>query len=258
VTALSVRRGQGPVAVWALLAALILAEVGYPLAGATLRARLVVTTVILGYAASVLHAGLTRGPRVALGLVLVTTGGGFAVEALGIATGIPFGHYVYGPALGSRPAGVSWVIPLAWTWMAWPAWIAATRLVRRPAGRVLVAAFGLAAWDLFLDPQMVAQGYWRWEHPSPALPGVPGVPVSNYAGWLAVAVVLMTVLAAVAGTDAVGDSDAPMLALYLWTYASSVVAHALFLGLPGSAVWGALGMGAVAIPLAVRLWLSRT
>ncbi len=35
-----------------------------------------------------------------------------------------------------------------------------------------------------------------------------------------------------------------MLALYLWTYASSVLAHAVFLGLPASAAWGALGMGA--------------
>jgi hypothetical protein len=47
--------------------------------------------------------------------------------------------------------------------------------------------------------------------------------------------------------------DAPMLALYLWTYYSSVLAHAVFLGLPASAGWGALGMGLVAVPLTVRL-----
>ncbi len=45
-----------------------------------------------------------------------------------------------------------------------------------------------------------------------------------------------------------------MLALYLWTYASSVLAHAVFLGLPASAAWGAAVMGLVALPLAVRLW----
>jgi putative membrane protein len=48
-----------------------------------------------------------------------------------------------------------------------------------------------------------------------------------------------------------------MLALYLWTYASSVLAHAVFLGLPASAAWGGLGMGAVAVPLAVRLSRAR-
>jgi uncharacterized membrane protein len=236
----------------------VLAEIGYPLADGPLRARLVVATVVIGYTASVLHAGLTRGPRMVVALVAITTGGGFAVEALGVATGFPFGRYAYCPALGPRPAGVSWVIPLAWTWMAWPAWLAAGRLVTARPARTAVAGLALASWDLFLDPQMVAQGYWRWVRSSPALPGVPGIPLSNYIGWLAVAVLLMAVLAAVTGARTAHPGDAPMLALYLWTYASSVLAHAVFLGLPWSALWGGLGMGAVAVALAVRLWLSRT
>jgi putative membrane protein len=44
-----------------------------------------------------------------------------------------------------------------------------------------------------------------------------------------------------------------MVALYLWTYASSIVGLAAFLHLGGAALWGALGMGAVALPLAWRL-----
>jgi putative membrane protein len=44
-----------------------------------------------------------------------------------------------------------------------------------------------------------------------------------------------------------------MLALWLWTYASSVLAHAVFLDLPGSALWGGAVMGAVVLPLVVRL-----
>jgi putative membrane protein len=48
-----------------------------------------------------------------------------------------------------------------------------------------------------------------------------------------------------------------MYALYLWTYASSVLAHAVFLDLPASAAWGGAAMGLVAVPLGVRLWLSR-
>ena len=31
-----------------------------------------------------------------------------------------------------------------------------------PASRVVVGAVALTAWDLFLDPQMVGEGYWRW------------------------------------------------------------------------------------------------
>jgi putative membrane protein len=171
-----------------------------------------------------------------------------------VATGYPFGAYAYSDALGPRLAGVPLVIPLAWTWMAWPAWLVSGRLAGgHPVARVAVAGWALAAWDLFLDPQMVTEGYWHWRHPSPALPGVPDVPVTNFAAWFAVGTVLMALLLAFGGraARACRRVDAPMLALYLWTYAASVLAHAVFLDLPASAAWGALGMGLVAVPLAV-------
>jgi uncharacterized membrane protein len=233
----------------------VLAQIGYPLTDDVARARLTVATVGLGYLLSVTHALLSRGPRTAAALVLVTTGGGLLVEALGVATGVPFGGYAYSGDLGPKLAGVPLVIPLAWTWMAWPAWLAAVRLTRPGPGRIALAGAGLAGWDLFLDPQMVAEGYWSWRDPSPALPGVPDVPVSNYLGWLLFAVLLMALLGPVAGPAAglADASDGPMYALYLWTYLGSVLAHAVFLGLPASAGWGGLAMAVVAGPLAVTL-----
>ncbi|WP_435818144.1 carotenoid biosynthesis protein [Micromonospora matsumotoense] len=268
---------------WLLLAVLVLTQICYPLTTGVTRARLTVATVVLGYLLSVGHALLSRGPRAALALVAVATGGGFAIEALGVATGFPFGSYDYSGELGPKLAGVPLIIPLAWTWMAWPAWLAAVRLTT-PAGRaagtatagtgtagtgtpgwaghvgrVALATVGLAGWDLFLDPQMVAEGYWVWRDATPALPGLPGIPVSNYLGWLLFAVLLMSALRPLAGPAvAVTDSrDHPMFALYLWTYFSSVLAHAVFLRLPASAIWGAVGMAVVAVPLAVTLLRAR-
>ncbi|GIE84888.1 carotenoid biosynthesis protein [Actinoplanes regularis] len=239
---------------WGLLAALVLTQICYPLTEGDARARLTVVTVLLGVAFSLVHALLARGPRAAVALVLSAMAGGFVVEAIGVATGFPFGSYEYSGRLGPRLLGVPLIIPLAWTWMAWPAWLAALRLARRRASRVAIAAAGLAAWDLFLDPQMVAEDYWRWRDPSPALPGVPGVPLGNYLGWLGFAVLLMAALAAAAGRATAGplSSDAPALALWLWTYASSVLAHAVFLSLPASAAWGAVIMGAAVLPLLLR------
>ncbi|MEU4554844.1 putative membrane protein [Micromonospora violae] len=265
---------------WTLLAVLVLAQICYPLTTGATRAGLTVATVVLGWLLSVGHALLSRGPRVAAALVAVATGGGFAIEAIGVATGVPFGSYDYSGELGPKLAGVPLIIPLAWTWMAWPAWLAAVRLtggdaapadgngrtadgsastVGRWMGRIALATVGLAAWDLFLDPQMVAEGYWVWRDATPALPGLAGIPVSNYLGWLLFAVLLMSALRPLAGPAAerTGRRDHPMVALYLWTYFSSILAHAVFLDLPASALWGAAGMSVTAVPLAVTLLRAR-
>ncbi|TBL32840.1 carotenoid biosynthesis protein [Verrucosispora sp. SN26_14.1] len=262
----SARRAR--VYAWAMLALLVLAQIGYPLTDGTTRARLTVATVVLGYLLSVGHALLSRGPRTAAALIATATGGGFAIEALGVATGFPFGSYDYSGQLGPKLAGVPLIIPLAWTWMAWPAWLVATRLTTRitvAAGRwrwptrIALATLGLATWDLFLDPQMVAEGHWVWRDPTPALPGLPGIPISNYLGWLLFAVLMMSALRPLAGpaVDTTDATDTPLYALYLWTYGSSVLAHAVFLDLPASALWGAAGMAVVAVPLAVSLLRQR-
>ena len=239
-----------------LAAVAVLAEVGYPLAHGPARAALTVGAVVVFCAASVGHAVVTRGWPVGAALVAVFAVGGWLTDVAGVATGVPFGRYSYGGSLGPAALGVPVVIGLAWCMAAWPAYVAAQRLggrIPRPA-RVLLAAVALASWDLFLDPQMVAEGHWTWQYPAPALPGVAAVPLTNYAGWLLAALALMAAFELLAGPAAAGAGpDAVPLALYLWTYGSSVLAHAAFLGLPGSAVWGGVGMGLVAVPLAVTL-----
>ena len=52
---------------------------------------------------------------------------------------------------------------------------------RRRALRVPLAAGALTAWDVFLDPRMVREGYWTW----PGGGRYEGVPASNFAGWFA-------------------------------------------------------------------------
>ena len=242
-----------PAVVAALAAAVVLAQIAYPLTPVGVaRDRLTVATVLLFAAASVLHAATSRGVRAAVALVVVAGGGGLLAEAVGVATGVPFGSYAYAGTLGPMLLGVPLVIPLAWVMMAWPAYLVGVRLARTPPARVAVAAAALASWDLFLDPQMVDAGHWRWSYPSPALPGVPAVPLTNYAGWALVALALMALLH---GTVRTGPStlDTVPYALYLWTYTSSVLALAVFFGLPAAGLWGGIAMGAVALPLAWSL-----
>lgn len=237
---------------YALAGAGALAQIGYPLVRDGARDRLTVLIVVLFAAASVTHAAFTCGARVA-GLVLLSSAGiGLLAELLGVHTGTPFGSYRYGTTLGYRVLGVPLTVAVAWAVLAWPAALAARRLVSGFAARVVVGAWAVAAWDLFLDPQMVAAGQWRWRFTTPHLPGVPTVPLTNYLGWLLVGAVISLALQGILRGRTVSDDLLPVV-VYLWTYAASVLALAAFLGLGAAAGWGALGMGVVAVPLAWTL-----
>ena len=178
----------------ALLGGALLAQIAYPLVSGDARDALTELIVVIVAAASLCHAAITRGPHAAAALAGVSVVGGFAVEVLGVHTGVPFGRYEYGDSLGASLFGVPVVIAFAWPMLAWPAALAARRLVHSFAARVAVGAWALTAWDVFLDPQMVAAGHWRWLDASAHLPGVPGVPLSDYAGWFVVSALMSLAL----------------------------------------------------------------
>lgn len=239
-------------AVGVLVLASVAMQISYPLTDGDARRRLTIATVVTFAAASVSHARARYGGR-GVWCCVAAAGIGLIAEIVGVHTGVPFGHYAYADSLGPAIAGVPVVVALAWAMMAWPAAVVARLLVASKAARVAVGTWALASWDLFLDPQMVAAGHWQWAAPDPHLPGVDTVPLTDLAGWLVVSAVISLVVQGILGRSAWRHGDGWMLALYLWTYASSVVAQLAFLDLRASALWGALGMGAVAVPLSVRL-----
>jgi putative membrane protein len=238
---------------------LVLTAIAYPLTDGAARDAVSWTIVVLGASLSVVHAGLSRGVRTGLGVLLLVAATAVAFEAVGLATGYPYGRYSYAGTLGPTLLGVPFLVPLAWLMMAWPSWVVAERLARpvrpgrRRAARIAVAAAVFAAWDVVLDPQMVQAGYWTWAHPAPGLPGIDTVPLTNLAGWLLAGAVLMTLLdlavrrTSLPGAPLIGAA-APLLAL-AWMTLGGALAHAGWLGLPGSAAWGA----GLAVPVLVAL-----
>lgn len=253
------RRRVSPAAV--LAGAAVLVQISFPFLGQAPFVPTVAAVVLLS-AAALVHAGSSRGLAAGAVLLVVAGGGGLVAEAVGVRYGVPFGEYDYTGTLGVELLGVPLLVPLAWVMMAWPAAVVARRLVgpRRAVLRVAVAAYALTAWDVFLDPQMVDAGHWAWADPTPALPGVEGIPLTNFAGWLLVSAVVCAGIDRVVGRGGPEDTarrDLVPLAVYLWTYASSVMAQAVFFGRPSVALVGALLMGLVAWPLAWRLWRER-
>jgi putative membrane protein len=127
------------------------------------------------------------------------------VERIGTTTGIPFGRYHYTPALRPQVGGVPVIVPLAWFAMAVPAREAATAILgtrRGRARRIGLGAVALTAWDLFLDPQMVHEGFWEWHRPG----RYRTIPITNYLGWLVTAAGVMAALEALLPANDRADS----------------------------------------------------
>jgi uncharacterized membrane protein len=240
----------------ALAALLVLTAIAYPLTSGAARDAVTWAIVLLGAAVSVTHATAAHGRRTGAGLLAVVVVTAIGFEAVGLATGFPYGRYTYSAALGPTVLGVPLLVPLAWLMMAWPSRLLAARLATHRAVRVPVAAAVLAAWDVVLDPQMVQAGYWTWAQPRPGLPGIGTVPLTNLAGWLLAGLVLMTLLevliARTARPDGPRVGDAAPLLVLAWMTLGGALAHAGWLGLPGSAAWAVVLAVPVLAALAVR------
>ena len=218
---------------------------------------------------------LRRGAAVA-GFILLFT---WTVEYFGANTGFPFGRYAYTAALQPQVGGVPLLIPLAWLMMLPPAWAVSQALLgglRLPEHRngilyrlLFAALAGLVftAWDLYLDPQMVARGSWVWgstpEFTQAEITqaeitqgGYFGIPWANYLGWWVVSSVLTFVVAAFTPVPLLQSSSRQLLALiYGLTWIVQALVLGLFWGQPGPALAGFLGMGVFFVG---AVWLERT
>ena len=180
---------------WLPAAATAAAMVAFPLARRGGGGRRTITHAVVGglftttTTAAVRRWGWARAGAGAMAVTLATA----TVERVGTATGVPFGRYRYTGRLRAAVAGVPVIVPLAWWGMAVPAREAASAALgrrSRPVTRIALGSVALTAWDLFLDPQMTAEDYWRWRRPG----AYRGIPLSNYAGWLVTGAAVMAML----------------------------------------------------------------
>ncbi|MGU3434094.1 carotenoid biosynthesis protein [Actinomycetes bacterium M1A6_2h] len=234
----------------------VLAQITYPLVSGSARDVVTFAVVALLAAACLAHAVQTRGAGWALALLVVTAGVGLVAEIIGSTTGYPFGDYAYAQGrIGPSIQGVPLVVPFAWTVGLYPAWCVATELTPRRLPRIALVVAGLVGWDFYLDPQMVLDGQWTWFSDAAQLPGLPDIPYTNFLGWVLVALVMA------GGMELLGRAPARTtaypavpVALFLWTWLGSALAHAVFLpGLGWSAVYGLVAMGVVGVPLLLSL-----
>jgi putative membrane protein len=223
-------------------------QISYPLIeGESLRL-VTIATVYWAAAAMFLHAILAYGVIYALQFLFITFTYALLVEQIGSKTGWPFGTYEYSGSLGYQIYGVPLVVPFAWVMLAHPIFIAARKVTKNWV--FLYGGFGMMAWDLFLDPQMVSAERWVWDFTGTSVPFQPEIPLSNAFGWLLTGMGLMAILNLALRKDRrkVATSTAVPDFFLMWTWFSGVVGNLFFFDRPGVALIGGVVFGLVLLP----------
>lgn len=144
-------------------------------------------TTLVGLAFTLLHAVQRQGWKNAVLLLAVTAGVSLLFESVGVATGLIYGPYHYTDKLGPLFLGrVPYLIPMAWFLMMYPSYVLADRFIparlvgwKRILSLAAIAGLVMTAWDMVMDPGMVANGYWVWEVRGAYF----GIPLRNFWGW---------------------------------------------------------------------------
>jgi len=217
---------------------------------------------LLAFTFALQHGSQTLGWKRTLLLLALTFTISLLFECLGVATGKVYGGYYYTDKLGYKFLGlVPLIIPVAWFMMTYPSYIIATRVVPSLKStwiwRLTVSGVGalvMTAWDLVMDPMMVAGDHWVWEEPGAYF----GIPIQNYLGWWLTTFVtfwLFLTLARIHPQQAASRDSFQQLAI--WSYAiiglSTILTDFLF-GLDGPAMVGIFAM----LPWVLLGWWKST
>ncbi|HEU4719977.1 MAG TPA: carotenoid biosynthesis protein, partial [Gemmatimonadaceae bacterium] len=221
------------------------------------------TTVVLGAIAGLFHAASRLGWRTAAWIFVVGFSLSLAAELTGTTTGYPFGPYTYTSQLGYLVGGrVPFNIPTSWFFMLYASLAICGRVLTaaddsRTRWRwAAVAALVLTAWDVSMDPAMVATTHWIWQLPSTEgaspmrrlfLTGFfYGMPLTNWLGWLLTGFLVARAMLAIVPPSRWASRVAPSR-LPLVLYAANGVLPLLVCA--GRGMWWAVVLGAAAMGL---------
>jgi putative membrane protein len=239
--------------------ATVLANILWALASGGTRDALTIIGVLAFATASGLHAYAAYGRKFLVQFASVALIATFVIEVLGVATSFPFGTYEYdAQRLGLSVAGVPLLIPFAWFMMLYPSWLISRDLFKSKYLAIPTGALLMSTWDLYLDPQMVNEGYWVWFIDGTA---TKVIPLTNFFGWFLSTAVIFALLSFVLKPNRSEVSNATPYALVLWVWLGSFLVNIVpvspFFNQPAVAVSGVIGMGIVLIPWSWTLWQRR-
>ena len=234
----------------------IFVQILWALTSGSLRDVVTIVGVLAFATASGSHAYTAFGRNFLIKFLFVALIATFLIEAIGVATNFPFGTYEYDlDRLGFTVLGVPLLIPFAWFMMLYPSWLVSNELFTSRFLTIPTGALLMSTWDLYLDPQMVNEGYWTWFIDGAA---TKEIPITNFFGWFISTAVIFTLLSLVLNPVSKSVSNGVPYALVFWVWLGSFLVNIVpvspFFNQPTVAVTGFIGMGIVLIPWTWFLW----
>ncbi|WP_299758719.1 carotenoid biosynthesis protein [uncultured Pontibacter sp.] len=107
---------------------------------------------------------------------------GFFSEVLGVHTGLLFGDYNYGQALGTKIWDVPLLIGLNWLMLVYTTGHLSNYTPLPWFAKAILGATLMVLLDYFIEPVAMAFDFWSWHGGH--------IPLSNFIGWFLVALAL--------------------------------------------------------------------
>lgn len=100
---------------------------------------------------------------------------GFSVEAIGVATGVLFGNYIYGDPFGFKIFETPLMIGVNWLFLSFCSHGIVQYFTKKALWLILLPAVLMTSLDFLVEPVAMKLNFWNWENDI--------IPVQNYVMW---------------------------------------------------------------------------
>ncbi|MDB2675136.1 carotenoid biosynthesis protein [Flavobacteriales bacterium] len=111
---------------------------------------------------------------------------GYFVEVIGVNTGILFGEYTYGEALGFKVLNTPLMIGVNWILLSFSIFSVSNFFLKKKWPTILLASVLMVLMDVLIEPVAISLDFWSW--------AAVDIPLQNYVMWFIVSLIMNAII----------------------------------------------------------------
>lgn len=111
---------------------------------------------------------------------------GYFVEVIGVNTGILFGEYTYGEALGFKVLNTPLIIGVNWILLSFSIFSVSNFFLKKKWPTILLASVLMVLMDVLIEPVAISLDFWSW--------AAVDIPLQNYVMWFIVSLIMNAII----------------------------------------------------------------